>query len=43
MDFSGRVIKTFTANSSVNGIELNLPKKGNYILKIENEVVKFAY
>ncbi len=43
MDFSGRVIKTFTANSSVNGIELNLPKKGNYILKLDNEIVKCKY
>ena len=43
MDFSGRVIKTFTANSTVNGIELNLPKKGDYILKLENEIVKFKY
>ena len=43
MDFSGRVIKTFTANSSVNGIELNLPKKGNFILKLDNEIVKFKY
>lgn len=43
VDFSGRVIKTFSAKSTTNGIELNLPKKGNYILKIENEVVKFAY
>lgn len=43
MDFSGRVIKTFTANSSVNGIELNLPQKGNYILKLDNEIVKCKY
>lgn len=43
MDFSGRVIKTFTTNSTVNGIELNLPKKGDYILKLENEIVKFKY
>lgn len=43
MDFSGRVIKTFTANSTVNGIELNLPKKGDYILKLDNEIVKFKY
>lgn len=43
LDFSGRIIKTFNAKSTVNGIELNLPKKGNYILKVENEVVKFTY
>ena len=43
MDFSGRVIRTFTANSTVNGIELNLPKKGDYILKLDNEIVKFKY
>lgn len=43
VDFSGRVIKTFNTKSTNSGIELNLPKKGNYILKVENEVVKFAY
>jgi len=43
MDFSGRVIKTFTTKSTVNGIELNLPKKGDYILKLDNEIVKFKY
>ena len=43
MDFSGRVIKSFKANSTVNGIELNLPKKGNYLVKVNSEVVKIAY
>ena len=43
MDFSGRVIKTISAKASTNGIELNLPKKGNYILKLNDEVIKFAY
>ncbi len=43
VDFSGRNVKTFKANSTTNGIELNLPKKGNYLLKVENEVVKFVY
>lgn len=43
VDFSGRVIKTISARASTNGIELNLPKKGNYILKLNDEVIKFAY
>lgn len=43
VDFSGRVIKTISAKASSNGIELNLPKKGNYILKLNDEVIKFAY
>ena len=43
VDFSGRIIKTFNTKSTLNGIELNLPKKGNYILKVESEVVKFTY
>ena len=43
VDFSGRVIKTITTKASTNGIELNLPKKGNYILKLNDEVIKFAY
>ena len=43
VDFSGRVIKTISAKASTNGIELNLPKKGNYILKLNDEVIKFAY
>ncbi len=43
VDFSGRIIKTITTKASSNGIELNLPKKGNYILKLNDEVIKFAY
>ena len=43
VDFSGRIIKTITTKASTNGIELNLPKKGNYILKLNDEVIKFAY
>jgi hypothetical protein len=43
VDYSGRVIKTISAKASSNGIELNLPKKGNYILKLNDEVIKFAY
>ena len=43
VDYSGRVIKTISAKASTNGIELNLPKKGNYILKLNDEVIKFAY
>lgn len=43
VDYSGRVIKTISAKASSNGIELNLPKKGNYILKVNDEVIKFAY
>ena len=43
VDFSGRVIKNISAKASTNGIELNLPKKGNYILKLNDEVIKFAY
>ena len=43
VDFSGRIIKTITTKASSNGIELNLPKKGNYLVKVNNEVVKIAY
>lgn len=43
VDFSGRIIKTITTKASSNGIELNLPKKGNYFLKLNDEVIKFAY
>ena len=43
VDYSGRVIKTISAKASNNGIELNLPKKGNYFLKLNDEVIKFAY
>lgn len=43
VDFSGRIIKTMTVKSASNGVELNLPKKGNYILKVNGEVIKFAY
>ena len=43
VDYSGRVIKTISAKASSNSIELNLPKKGNYILKLNDEVIKFAY
>ena len=43
VDYSGRVIKNISAKASTNGIELNLPKKGNYILKLNDEVIKFAY
>ena len=43
MDFSGRIIKTISTKASTNGIELNLPKKGNYFLKLNDEVIKFAY
>lgn len=43
VDFSGKVIKNISVKASTNGIELNLPKKGNYILKLNDEVIKFAY
>lgn len=43
VDFSGRIIKTITTKASSNGIELNLPKKGIYFLKLNDEVIKFAY
>lgn len=43
LDFSGRVVKTLSAQSSTSGVDLNLPKKGNYILKVDNEVIKFTY
>lgn len=43
MDFSGRIVKTINAKLTTEGVDLNLPKKGNYLLKIGNEVVKFAY
>lgn len=43
LDFSGRVMKSFTAESSTAGVELNLSKKGNYILKVDNDVIKFTY
>ena len=43
VDFSGRVVKTIKTQPNNDGIELNLVKKGNYLLKVENEVIKFAY
>lgn len=47
LDFSGRVIKNLNVKADGNPIELNLSKKGNYLLKIsndkQNEVLKFAY
>ena len=43
VDFSGRIIKTMNVKSASNGVELNLQKKGNYILKVNDEVIKFAY
>lgn len=43
VDFSGRIIKAMNVKSSTNGVELNLPKKGNYLLKVNDEVIKFAY
>lgn len=42
-DFSGKLVKKLNTNSSSNGLELNLPKKGNYLVKVNNEVVKIAY
>lgn len=42
-DFSGKLVKKLNANSASNGVELNLPKKGNYIVKVNNEVTKIAY
>lgn len=43
-DFSGKLVKKLNANvSSNNGLELNLPQKGNYLIKINNEVVKISY
>lgn len=43
VDFSGRVIKTINTKSTDTGVELNLHKKGNYILKFDDEVIKFTY
>ena len=43
IDFSGRLVKAFTAHPSTAGVELNLSKKGNYILKVDNDVIKFTY
>ncbi len=42
-DFSGKLVKKFNANNVSSGLELNLPKKGNYLVKVNNEVVKIAY
>lgn len=43
-DFSGKLVKKMNANiSSNNGLELNLPQKGNYLVKVNNEVVKISY
>ena len=42
-DFSGKLVKKLNANNVSSGLELNLPKKGNYILKLNDEVIKFAY
>lgn len=46
-DYSGRIIKTMNVKADGNAIELNLNKKGNYILNIADgqsvENVKFAY
>ena len=42
-DFSGKMVKKINVAATRNGVELNLPKKGNYIVKINNEVVKIAY
>ena len=42
-DFSGKLVKKLNVNSTSSGLELNLPKKGNYILKLNDEVIKFAY
>lgn len=43
LDFSGRVLKTIQAKPSDQGVELHLPKKGNYLLKMNEEVIKFRY
>ena len=42
-DFSGKLVKKLNANNVSSGLELNLPKKGNYLVKVNNEVVKIAY
>ena len=42
-DFSGKLVKKVNANNISNGLELNLPKKGNYLVKVNSEVVKIAY
>ena len=42
-DFSGKLVKKVNANNVSSGLELNLPKKGNYLVKVNNEVVKIAY
>ena len=45
-EMGGKLVKSFEANSNGNAIELNLIKKGIYLVKITNgatsEVVKFA-
>ena len=38
-DFSGKMVKKINVAATRTGVELNLPKKGNYIVKINNEVV----
>ena len=42
-DFSGKLVKKLNANNVSSRLERNLPKKGNYILKLNDEVIKFAY
>ena len=42
-DFSGKLVKKLNANNVSSGLELNLPKKGNYLVKVNHEVVKIAY
>lgn len=46
-DYSGRIIKTMNVKADGSAIELNLNKKGNYILNIADansvENVKFVY
>lgn len=43
LDYSGRVVKSINTPSSTAGVDLNLPKKGNYLIKVNNEVIKIAY
>lgn len=42
-DLAGKMIKELNVENSLNGTELNLSRKGIYIVKINNEVVKLAY
>lgn len=46
-DFSGKLVKAFSVKSNGNAIDISLPNKGFYIMKItegtQTEILKFSY